>query len=326
MLTEPDFVEKKIIIVMPQRGDKNSFKNDNIIITDINEKIKFQLTCYKLFAVFIVGGFSMTTGIIEKSKKFGFSVVLFTTTFKVYSAINYSMEGNTLLRKKQYETQKSNEIAKAIIINKIRNQRDILKKLRDTTIADGIINLDIQIDKLIRTKPDNYEIMGIEGISAKVYFNRLFKNLEWNGRQPRVKRDKINLLMDIGYTVLFNYIEAILNIYGFDVYKGNLHKEFYKRKSLVCDIIEPFRPIVDYKIRKCMNLKQLDNYKYTIDNGQYHIDWKDGTHFMLLILEAINEYKVQIFRYIQQYYRWVMKDKEIKDFPKVVLLNDYDKL
>lgn len=47
---------------------------------------------------------------------------------------------------------------------------------------------------------------------------------------------------------------------------------------------------------------------------------------MLLILEAINEYKVQIFRYIQQYYRWVMKDKEIKDFPKVVLLNDSDKL
>ena len=41
------------------------------------------------------------------------------------------MEGNTLLRKKQYMTQKSNEIAKAIIINKIRNQRDILKRLRD---------------------------------------------------------------------------------------------------------------------------------------------------------------------------------------------------
>ncbi len=59
-----------------------------------------------------------------------------------------------------------------------------------------------------------------------------FKDFEWNGRQPRVKRDKINLLMDIGYTVLFNYIEAILNIYGFDIYKGNLHKEFYKKKII----------------------------------------------------------------------------------------------
>ena len=326
MLTEPDFIEKKIIIAMPQKGDKISFKNDNIIITDMDGKIKFQLTCYKLFAVFIIGGFTLTTGIIEKSKKFGFSIVLFTTTFKVYESINYKMEGNTLLRKKQYETQKSNGIAKAIIINKIKNQRDTLKKLRDKTVADGIINLDIQIDKLIKNELNDYEIMGIEGIAAKVYFNRLFKECEWNGRQPRVKRDKINLLMDIGYTILFNYIEAILNIYGFDIYKGNLHKEFYKRKSLVCDIIEPFRPIIDYKIRKCINLKQLDNYKYTIDNGQYHIDWRDGANYMLLILEAINEYKKEIFEYIQQYYRWTMKEKEICDFPKVVLINDIDKL
>lgn len=326
MLTEPDFVEKKIVIAMPQKGDKISFKNDNIIITDIEGKIKFQLTCYKLFAIFVIGGFTITTGIIEKSRRFGFSIVLFTTTFKVYATINYAMEGNTLLRKKQYETQKSNEIAKAIIINKVRNQRDTLKKLRDVTVADGIMNLDVQINKLITGELNNYEIMGIEGISAKVYFNRIFKDFEWNGRQPRVKRDKINLLMDIGYTVLFNYIEAILNIYGFDIYKGNLHKEFYKRKSLVCDIIEPFRPIVDYKIRKCINLRQLDNYKYTVDNGQYHIDWRDGANFMLLILEAINEYKKEIFEYIQQYYRWIMKEKEMYDFPRVVLTNDIDKL
>ena len=98
--------------------------------------------------------------------------------------------------------------------------------------------------------------------------------------------------MDIGYTMLFNYIEAILNIYGFDIYKGNLHKEFYKRISLVCDMIEPFRPIVDYKIRICINLRQLDNYKYTVDNGQYHIDWKDGANFMLLILDLVLIYYI----------------------------------
>lgn len=140
-----------------------------------------------------------------------------------------------------------------------------------------------------------------------------------NGRQPRVKRDKINLLLDIGYTILFNYLEGILNIYGFDVYKGNLHKEFYKRKSLVCDIIEPFRPIIDYAIRKGFNLKQFDNYEYVIDNGQYHLKWKDSEKFILIILETITEYRSQIFEYIQQYYRWFMKQKDIKDFPKVEL-------
>lgn len=137
------------------------------------------------------------------------------------------------------------------------------------------------------------------------------------GRQPRVKRDKINLLLDIGYTILFNYLEGIMNIYGFDIYKGNLHREFYKRKSLICDIIEPFRPIVDYTIRKGYNLHQFDDYEYIISNGQYHLKWKDSENFTLIILKEIIKYKSQIFIFIQQYYRWFMKEKEIEYFPKV---------
>ena len=229
------------------------------------------------------------------------------------------MEGNTLLRKKQYSCNNSNDIAKQIVINKIENQRETIKKMRNKSLSDGILNLDIQIQKLVTKKMNNYEIMGIEGVAAKVYFKRLFHDLEWNGRQPRVKRDKINLLLDIGYTVLFNYIEGILNIYGFDIYKGNLHQEFYKRKSLVCDIVEPFRPIIDYKIRKMMKLNQINNYNFYIENLQYRLDWKDSSIFVDEILNEINNYKGEIFNYIQGFYRWFMKGKEIRNFPKVNL-------
>lgn len=324
MLSKPDFVEKKVILVFTKNGDKISFKNDNLIINDSQGKMKLQISCYKIFSVFIVGGFNITTGIVERSKRFGFSIVLFTMGFKVYEVINYAMEGNTLLRKKQYETKKSNDIAKQLIINKIENQRDMLKRIRKKEIFDGILNLDVEIEKLVKNNYTTFEMMGIEGTTAKVYFNRIFKEYGWKGRQPRVKRDEINLLLDIGYTVLFNYLEGILNIYGFDVYKGNLHKEFYKRKSLVCDIIEPFRPIVDYKIRKAYNLGQLKNYRYTIDNGKYGLSWKDTENFVTLILEEIIKYRECIFEFIQQYYRWFMKDKHICEFPKVVLKNDID--
>ena len=209
-----------------------------------------------------------------------------------------------------------------MIINKITNQKDFLKKLRNKELKDSIKKLDETIDKLAANNFDNYEIMGLEGTSAKIYFNRMFKEFNWQGRQPRVKRDKINLLMDIGYTVLFNYIEAILNIYGFDIYKGNLHKEFYKRKSLVCDIIEPFRPIVDYKIRKMINLQQIKDYKFTLYKGQYQLDWHCSNNFVTLILEEILQYKTNIFDFIQQYYRWFMKNENIIKFPKATLTND----
>ena len=301
MLSEPDFIEKKILVVFTHNGEKISFKNDNIIVLDEEKQIKKQMSCYRLFAIFIVGGISLTSGIISRSKKFGFSIVLFTTSFKVYSTINFSLEGNTLLRRKQYITDKETEIANQIIINKIQNQKDILKKLRDKDVQDGIENLEENIERLKNNNYNSYEIMGLEGTSAKVYFNRLFKNYNWNGRQPRIKRDKINLLLDISYTILFNYIEAILNIYGFDIYKGNLHKEFYKRKSLVCDMVEPFRPIVDYKLRKMINLNQIDNYKYVIINNQYQLNWQESAKFVSAILEEILKYKICIFRFIQQY-------------------------
>ena len=123
MLTKPDFLEKKVILVFPQDGEKISFKNDNIIITDSDGKIKFQLSCYRLFSLFIVGGISITSGIISRSKKFGFSIVFFSASFKVYSCINFVLEGNFLLREKQYTTTKSEDIARYLIINKIENQK-----------------------------------------------------------------------------------------------------------------------------------------------------------------------------------------------------------
>ena len=319
MLTLPDFVEKKIVIAFPKDGDKISFQNDNLVIMDSNKKIKVQLSCYKLFALFIVGGFSLTSGLIERSKRFGFSIIFFTFSFKVYSGINFKMEGNTLLRKKQYNTDKSIDIAKYIIINKIENQRDTLKKMRKIENSDGIILLNENIMKLLRDNYTIYEIMGIEGSASKVYFKRIFKEFNWQGRQPRVKRDEINLLLDIGYTVLFNYIEAILNIYGFDIYKGNLHKEFYQRKSLVCDMVEPFRPIIDYAIRKGYNLGKFNNYRFSIHNHQYSLEWKDSADFVNIILTEIMEYRSVIFKFIQDYYRWFMKDKNISDFPKAVI-------
>lgn len=322
MLTSPDFSAKKILFIFSQDGEKISFKNDNIIVLDKDNNIKVQLSCWLLFSVFIVGGMTITTGIIEKSKKFGFSIVFFNVSFKVYSSINYSLEGNTLLREKQYKTKISNKISKQLIINKIENQKEILKKIRSKSLTEGINILNSYIDRLNKKDYSNYEIMGIEGVASKVYFNRVFKDLPWNGRQPKLKKDAINLLLDIGYTILFNYIEAILNLYGFDIYKGNLHQEFYKRKSLVCDIIEPFRPIIDYKIKKMYNLKQIKKYDFKVYNNQYQLSWNDASDFVSIILKEIMEYKHTIFLFIQQYYRWFMKEQNINGFPKAVIKND----
>lgn len=60
-MTINDFSKKQILFAFLNLGEKLSFKNDNIIIKDKNGKVKHQSTCYRLFAVFIVGHITITT-------------------------------------------------------------------------------------------------------------------------------------------------------------------------------------------------------------------------------------------------------------------------
>ena len=174
--------------------------------------------------------------------------------------------------------------------------------------------------KLRQENLDINTLMGHEGSAAKVYFARIFKDNDWKNRQPRVKRDVINILLDIGYTVLFNYVEALLNLYGFDIYKGNLHQIFYRRKSLVCDMVEPFRPIIDYSIKKMLSLKQISEQDFTkTKDGRLNLEWRRSSKIVAIFVNSISEHRQLMFQYFQQYYRWFMKGGNIKTMPKAVI-------
>lgn len=311
-----DFEYKQIAFVFTTDGEKISFKNDNLIVTDKDGKVKHQSTCYRLFALFICGDFCLTSGVLERSKKFGFTIVFMSPNLRITSIMPAKAEGNVLLRKKQYSYDKT-EIASHVIANKIHNQTFLLKKRRKKTEDEKeVIKKLEQYEKdVLQPNLTAKEIMGIEGISAKLYFKTLFANCNWHSRQPRVKNDITNTLMDIGYTILFNIVNALLEMYGFDVYVGILHTQFFHRKSLVCDLEEPFRPIIDNAILKAMNLGQINEKDFWKNQNQYILPWKNSKKYVEIILEALLEYKNEIFIYLQSYYRAFMRDKLIKEFP-----------
>lgn len=109
-------------------------------------------------------------------------------------------------------------------------------------------------------------------------------------------------------------MEANLNLYGFDVYRGVYHKLFYERKSLVCDLVEPFRAIIDRAIRKMYNLNQVNEKDFKFKNQEYWIDREKRKKYTQLFLEQILLYKEEIFLYIKQYYKYVM-NAEKNSFP-----------
>lgn len=319
MLNANDFKKKQIVFLFTNEGDKLSFLNDNIIVKNKEGGIKYQSTCYRLFMICVVGNISITSGLIQRSKKFGFSICLMTTTFKVYEILGARMEGNTLLRKHQYEYTE-NDIGRKIEQNKIKNQSQILKNIRgkNQIMKEGIELLDKMVVQL-EQQLEYLEVMGIEGNAARVYFSRVFDNVDWKGRKPRIKNDYVNVTLDIGYTMLFNIVDAILQVYGFDTYYGVFHKCFYMRKSLVCDLMEPIRPVVDYQVRKSINFGQCKENDFEVINNRWCLKYKSNPQYIQFLMNAILEYKDDIFLYIQQYYRFFMKRKSVSEIPVFII-------
>ncbi len=317
MISFPDFKEKKILYIHAQYGDENVLQltNDNIRFVH-NGKIADQISCHIVFAVFIVGDMSITTALLKKLSSYGISVFFLNHNLSTHAAMLSEAEGNYLLRQKQYTSTNELYIGVNIVSNKINNQEAILKKYKKS--------YDIKVfqraRKMLSSTQDNQELLGIEGNVGKTYFQSLFAELGWVRRAPQTKEDIANLLLDIGYTYLFNYCDALLRLFGFDTYKGYYHRLFFQRKSLVCDVMEPMRPLIDYQLVKSFNLNQINENDFVFKNGRFEFKngFKSSKKYSSLFLQPINDKREDIYKYVLNFYRYNM-DSIKYNFPQFVL-------
>ncbi len=305
MLTLPDFREKQILFIdiRSYEGEtKIKFQNDNLVFLKDGQIIN-RASCYKIFCVFIIGEITITSGLIKKGLSYGVSFFFLTSNFNVYAEIGAKGEANFLLRQQQYKLSKKKEleISRFLVLNKVKNQFRLLKK---------------QIPKEIKVKIQNSKnidsLRGIEGNVSKIFFKKYFQEIVWYRREPRTKVDINNLLLDIGYTQIFNFIDSILRLYGFDTYKGIYHQLFFARKSLSCDIQEPFRCIIDKALLKAYNLGQVKKNDFEFKNGKFLLSWNNSFHYSKIFSKAIMERKEEIYVFIQNFYRHLMLPEKNK--------------
>lgn len=314
MLSFPDFKEKRILFIQAELGCDNLLQltNDNIRFIRNGQAID-QMSCHIVFAVFIVGDMSITTSLLKKLSSYGISVFFLSHNLALKAAVMSEAEGNYLLRQKQYKSNNELSIATNIVLNKIDNQETVLKKYKKSYDLKTFE----QARKILKTVKDNQELLGIEGNIGKTYFQSLFAEIGWVRRSPQTKEDIANLLLDIGYTYLFNFCDALLRLFGFDTYKGYYHQLFFQRKSLVCDVMETMRSIIDYQLLKSFHLKQIDEKDFVFNNGRFEFKngFKSYKIYSSIFLEAINNRREDIYSYALNFYRHIMDDKKYA-FPK----------
>ncbi len=316
MMTLPDFREKQILFIDARLGVENQlqFQNDNILYRKDGVNTN-RISCLKVFAVFVIGDFTMTSVLARRCKEYGISLFLLGNNFETYAEINSGLESNFLLRDKQYKCENEILIAKKVVGNKIFNQLSLLKQ------KNLNFNFENELKKMkekIEKAQDEKELLGIEGNFSKDFFGEYFNRINWIRRMPRTKFDVNNVLLDIGYTFLFNFIDSLLRLYGFDTYKGFYHKLFFQRKSLSCDIMEPFRCVIDKQLLKSFNLGQIKNSDFEYKEGKYQIGFENRQKYARIFLEAIMENKEEMFNYARDFYRFFVIEKQEMPFFKII--------
>ena len=63
----------------------------------------------------------------------------------------------------------------------------------------------------------------------------------FDGRSRQPALDAVNAMLNYSYGVLYSLVERACICAGLDPFLGFLHTDNYNKKSLVFDLIEPFR-------------------------------------------------------------------------------------
>lgn len=83
-----------------------------------------------------------------------------------------------------------------------------------------------------------------EGHAAKVYFNALF------GKDfSRTVDSPINAMLDYGYSIILSCINREIVSNGYLTQIGIFHNNMFNQFNLGCDLMEPFRTIIDRKVK-----------------------------------------------------------------------------
>ena len=138
----------------------------------------------------------------------------------------------------EWSENKKEKLWTKVIENKIENQKSLLKYLEKNDIS--IARLETYKENL---KKDDVSAEHQEAIASRIYFQELYSN-----KFKRFDEDGVNSALNYGYMILRAIISSKIVAKGFHPSLGLHHKSQFNAYNFSDDIIEIFRPMVDYLV------------------------------------------------------------------------------
>ena len=259
-------------------------KHNDMFLVMMDEK-NIEVPVIKVDNIWISTSALVSTDAIQCAMKNNIDIVFLDEYGDPYARIWHPNLGSTpLIRRRQLEASvgdKGLDLVKEWIQKKLKNQIDLLKKLKKTRpeqreqlafVIEQIQKYNKQICELEgKIDESRQKILGLEGISSRIYFEALSDALsqkwKFKGRSRRPAKDPFNCTLNYGYGVLYSIVERTCILAGLDPYIGFLHTDDYNKKSLVFDVIEQYRSHVDEIVLFLFTRKMMNDTCFDLVEG-----------------------------------------------------------
>lgn len=179
-----------------------------------------------------------------------------------------------------------------IVTEKIRKQRDYLKKLG----KEEYKLLDEYVEQIETGDSTNRE-----GHAAKVYFNALF-----GVKFTRTSEDPINAALNYGYGLILSAFNREIVSNGYITQLALFHDNMFNQFNLGSDLMEPFRILVDKRVVRLepdrfeheekIFMVDLLNQEVIIDGKKNYVN-NAIKIYCRSVFDAINEKDVSLIRF-----------------------------
>lgn len=252
--------------------------------------------------VVLIGQQTVGTAVLHRLAEQGTSVLLLSGRMQAFRGrLVGRLHNHARLRVAQYGVHRS-PMAQALAVEwvtgKLDGQAALLREAADARPDRRTILLraaEIIADaRANAARAESLErLRGLEGSAAAAYFgafSSLFPpSLGFEGRQRRPPRDPVNALLSLTYTVVHWEWVRECELIGLDPLIGFYHDLDYGRESLACDLLEPFRPVVDRWVWELFRTRQFERRDFASDQDRPGCSLKKDVRH----------------RYYQAYEQWV---------------------
>lgn len=181
----------------------------------------------------------------------------------------YSKHNTSKMIQRQisWTSSEKDKIWKKIVKNKLLNQAYMLSKIDSEKYK-------LLLDYIIEVQDG--DSTNREGHAAKVYFNALFGN-----SFSRRDESNINSALNYGYEILLSTFNKEIINNGYLTQLGIHHKNEFNKFNLGCDLMEPFRIVIDNFVYYNQDRNFDSNLKLEILDIFNHTFKFDGKNYTL---------------------------------------------